>query len=425
MIKPVIYVGQPTDELFGKREEAALFAEERVKEIIKNVKEKGDCALREYAAAFDGYSGESLKADEYEFEEAFKAVSPGYISVLKRAAENIGRFHNMQKRRGFSIEDGGTVVGQKILPIDCAGVYVPGGTAAYPSSVLMNVIPAKIAGVKKIVMATPVKSDGKIKPEVLAAAKLCGVDAVFKIGGAQAIAALAYGTETIPKVDKITGPGNAYVAAAKKLVSGIVCGIDMVAGPSEIMIIADSGANAVHLAADMLSQAEHDSLASALLITDSEPLAERVAAELENRVAGLPRREIAAASLAANCRIIVTPGIAEALEIANAYAPEHLELCVERPFELLDKVRNAGSVFLGRYTPEAAGDYYAGTNHTLPTGGSARFSSPLGVDDFTKTIQYVYYTETALKSAAQDIAAFAFSEGLTAHADSVLKRFEK
>ena len=289
----------------------------------------------------------------------------------------------------------------------------------------MNAIPAKIAGVKEIIMSTPVKSDGKVKAEVLAAAKLCGVDKIFKIGGAQAIAALAYGTQSVPKVDKITGPGNAYVATAKKLVSGVACGIDMIAGPSEILIIADDGANPVHVAADLLSQAEHDKLASALLITDSATLAKEVACELEIQVNKLPRKEIAEASLKANCKIILTDNLSVAVELSNEYAPEHLELCVKQPFELLKKVKNAGSVFLGYNTPEAVGDYYAGANHTLPTSGTSRFSSPLGVDDFIKTTQYVYYTKPALQSAAEDITSFALSEGLTAHAQSVYKRVKQ
>ncbi len=382
-------------------------------------------SLKKYTAQFDGYAGESLEVSETELDEAVKSLTPRYIQTLESSIANIKKFHKKQLRGDFEINEGDRIVGQKVIPVSRAGIYVPGGTAAYPSTVLMNAIPAKIAGVKEIIMSTPVKSDGKVKAEVLAAAKLCGVDKIFKIGGAQAIAALAYGTQSVPKVDKITGPGNAYVATAKKLVSGVACGIDMIAGPSEILIIADDGANPVHVAADLLSQAEHDKLASALLITDSATLAKEVACELEIQVNKLPRKEIAEASLKANCKIILTDNLSVAVELSNEYAPEHLELCVKQPFELLKKVKNAGSVFLGYNTPEAVGDYYAGANHTLPTSGTSRFSSPLGVDDFIKTTQYVYYTKPALQSAAEDITSFALSEGLTAHAQSVYKRVKQ
>ena len=419
------YNNQGVADLFGEREELTSNVEGTVKSIIADVRLNGDAALKKYTAQFDGYAGESLEVSETELDEAVKSLTPRYIQTLESSIANIKKFHKKQLRGNFEINEGDRIVGQKVIPISRAGIYVPGGTAAYPSTVLMNAIPAKIAGVKEIIMSTPVKSDGKVKAEVLAAAKLCGVDKIFKIGGAQAIAALAYGTQSVPKVDKITGPGNAYVATAKKLVSGVACGIDMIAGPSEILIIADDGANPVHVAADLLSQAEHDKLASALLITDSATLAKEVACELDIQVNKLPRKEIAEASLKANCKIILTDNLSVAVELSNEYAPEHLELCVKQPFELLKKVKNAGSVFLGYNTPEAVGDYYAGANHTLPTSGTSRFSSPLGVDDFIKTTQYVYYTKPALQSAAEDITSFALSEGLTAHAQSVYKRVKQ
>ncbi len=419
------YNNQGVADLFGEREELTSNVEGTVKSIIADVRLNGDAALKKYTAQFDGYAGESLEVSETELDEAVKSLTPRYIQTLESSIANIKKFHKKQLRGDFEINEGDRIVGQKVIPVSRAGIYVPGGTAAYPSTVLMNAIPAKIAGVKEIIMSTPVKSDGKVKAEVLAAAKLCGVDKIFKIGGAQAIAALAYGTQSVPKVDKITGPGNAYVATAKKLVSGVACGIDMIAGPSEILIIADGGANPVHVAADLLSQAEHDKLASALLITDSATLAKEVACELEIQVNKLPRKEIAEASLKANCKIILTDNLSVAVELSNEYAPEHLELCVKQPFELLKKVKNAGSVFLGYNTPEAVGDYYAGANHTLPTSGTSRFSSPLGVDDFIKTTQYVYYTKPALQSAAEDITSFALSEGLTAHAESVYKRVKQ
>ena len=419
------YNNQGVADLFGEREELTSNVEGTVKSIIADVRLNGDAALKKYTAQFDGYAGESLEVSETELDEAVKSLTPRYIQTLESSIANIKKFHKKQLRGDFEINEGDRIVGQKVIPVSRAGIYVPGGTAAYPSTVLMNAIPAKIAGVKEIIMSTPVKSDGKVKAEVLAAAKLCGVDTIFKIGGAQALAALAYGTQSVPKVDKITGPGNAYVATAKKLVSGVACGIDMIAGPSEILIIADGGANPVHVAADLLSQAEHDKLASALLITDSATLAKEVACELEIQVNKLPRKEIAEASLKANCKIILTDNLSVAVELSNEYAPEHLELCVKQPFELLKKVKNAGSVFLGYNTPEAVGDYYAGANHTLPTSGTSRFSSPLGVDDFIKTTQYVYYTKPALQSAAEDITSFALSEGLTAHAQSVYKRVKQ
>lgn len=425
MIKVTKYRGQTADELFGNRDEITYNVEEKVKAIIAEVRSNGDDALRNYSAKFDGYTGSSLEVSPAEIDEAFTKIDKKYIQTLKNSIENIENFHRKQKREGFEINLGDRIVGQKVTPVERAGIYVPGGTAAYPSTVLMNAIPAKIAGVGKVYMATPVKADGKVKAEVLVAASLCGVDKIFKMGGAQAIAAFAYGSQTVPKVDKITGPGRDFVATAKKLVAGIACGIDMVAGPSEILVLADGAAKAEYVAADLLSQAEHDKIASAVLITDSEKLAQEVVLQLEHQVEKLERREIALASLEANCKIIVTDDLSSAIELCNEYAPEHLELAVKEPFKLLEKVKNAGSVFLGYNTPEAVGDYYAGPNHTLPTSGTARFSSPLGVDDFVKTTQYVYYTDGALKAAADDIISFANSEGLGAHAESVAVRTKK
>ncbi|MDE6966228.1 MAG: histidinol dehydrogenase, partial [Clostridiales bacterium] len=386
-----IYNGEKAEALFGAREEASDKAEQTVKAIISNVRDRGDAALREYSAKFDGYTGAELEVTQAESDRAEREVAPEFKETLLRAADNIRAFHARQKRDGFELNTDGRIVGQKVIPLARAAIYVPGGTAAYPSTVLMNAIPAKIAGVGEVIMATPVKADGKVKPEVLAAARVCGVDRVFKMGGAQAIAALAYGTESVPKVDKITGPGNIFVATAKRLVAGVACGIDMIAGPSEILVVADGGANAEHVAADLLSQAEHDALASAVLICDDVKFAERVISFMYRRLERLPRREIATASVENNCKVIITDSVATAVGLADEYAPEHLELCVKDPFALLDKVRNAGSVFLGYNTPEAVGDYFAGANHTLPTNGTARFSSPLGVEDFVKTTQYIYY----------------------------------
>ena len=418
------YKNQSAKQLFGEREETSSAVESAVGRIIADVRENGDKALKAYAEKFDGFNGGSFEVTEIEISKAVQSLSSDYIKMLETSVFNIEKFHKKQLRKGFEIDDGNRIVGQKITPLERAGIYVPGGTAAYPSTVLMNAVPAKIAGVKEIVMTTPAKADGKIRAEVLAAAKICGVDRIFKAGGAQAIAALAYGTESIPKVDKITGPGNVYVAAAKRLVSG-VCGIDMIAGPSEILIVADKGANPAVVAADLLSQAEHDVNASAVLLTDSKELAEKVVTELEIQVGKLPRKEIAQTSHDNNCKIILTDSIDCAIELSDKYAPEHLELCVGNAFEYLEKVKNAGSVFLGYNTPEAAGDYYAGPNHTLPTGGTARFSSPLGVDDFVKSTQYIYYTKSALESAAVDIIKFAVSEGLDAHAESVIARLDR
>ena len=424
MIKPVRYSENNKNDILKRTSGSTADYEEGVKKIIADVRSRGDEALKEYTIKFDGVKLDDLRVSPQEFDEAEGIVGSDYKAMLQRAAENIATFHRAQLRQGFEIKGDGFILGQKVTPLESAGLYVPGGKAAYPSTVLMNAVPAKIAGVNRIVMVTPPLQDGKIKPEVLVAAKIAGVSEVYKVGGAQAIAALAYGTESIKKVNKITGPGNIYVAAAKKLVYGD-CGIDMIAGPSEILIIADGGADAENVAADLLSQAEHDELATAVLITNSMDLAQNVCAALENRLKNLARRTIAQASIKNNCKVIVTDNLESAVQLSDELAPEHLELAVKEPFELLKKVRNAGSVFLGYNTPEPVGDYYAGPNHTLPTGGTAKFSSPLGVEDFIKTTQYVYYTREKLSESAEDIVMFANSEGLTAHAQSVSVRIEK
>lgn len=393
-----------------------------VKDIIDNVIQKGDKALYEYAEKFDKVKLDSLIVTKEEILDAVNSVDKEFIRILERAKENITEFHACQVRKGFEIKkQNGVVLGQKIIPIEKAGLYVPGGTAAYPSTVLMDAIPAKIAGCKKVVMVTPPSKDGKVNPVILASAYIAGVDVIYKVGGAQAIAALAYGTESIEKVDKIVGPGNAFVAEAKRQVYGKVS-IDMIAGPSEIMIVADNGCNAKHVAADLLSQAEHDKMASAVLVTDSVDLAKKVSEELEAQIPLLERCDIARTSIDENGKIIITEDIERAIEIANDIAPEHLELCVEDPFIYLDKIKNAGSVFMGRYCPEALGDYMAGMNHTLPTSGTARFSSPLSVDDFIKKTQYAYYTKEALDEISSDVEYFANKEGLTAHAKSAVIR---
>ncbi len=415
---------------YGEVENAKIFArvepkmnvEEIVSGIIENVRKFGDFALSDYTKKFDGVCVQNLQVTEAEIEEAFSIVDEKFIEILKKAAENITKFHTQQKREGFKIENpDGTIMGQKIIPVERAGLYVPGGTAAYPSTVLMDSIPAKIAGVSELIMVTPPDKQGKINPIILAAAKVAGVDKIFKVGGAQAIAALAYGTETIPKVDKIVGPGNAFVAEAKKQVYGVVS-IDMIAGPSEILIVADENSNPRHLAADLLSQAEHDKLASAVLVTTSMELAQKVADEIEIQLKKLPREEIARASIDNNGKIIVADDLSVAIDISNEIAPEHLELVVDNPFDYLDKIKHAGSVFMGRYCPEALGDYMAGANHTLPTSGTARFSSPLSVDDFIKKTQFTYYTKEALENIAQDVYYFAEKEGLNAHAESAVIR---
>ena len=396
-----------------------------VTDIIDNVRARGDAALYEYCEKFDKAKLDSLLVSPEEIEEALSLVEPRFIEILKIAADNIRAFHEKQVRNSFVINDRpGIVMGQKVIPVDRAGLYVPGGTAAYPSTVLMDAIPAKIAGVPEVVMVSPPGADGKINPVILAAAAIAGVDKIFKLGGAQAVAALAYGTESVPKVDKIVGPGNAFVAEAKKQVFGLVS-IDMIAGPSEILIVADGQSDPRCVAADLLSQAEHDRLASAVLVTDSADLAVAVQAELEVQIPQLSRADIARESIDRNGKIIVAEDLCAAIDISNELAPEHLELCVDNPFDYLDAIRHAGSIFMGRNTPEALGDYLAGPNHTLPTGGTAKFSSPLSVDDFVKKTQYSYFTRSALEKVAEDVAFFAEKEGLTAHAKSAVIRLEK
>ena len=396
-----------------------------VTDIIDNVRARGDAALYEYCEKFDKAKLDSLLVSPEEMAEAMAQVEPRFIEILKTAADNIRLFHEKQVRNSFIINDRpGIVMGQKVIPVDRAGLYVPGGTAAYPSTVLMDAIPAKIAGVPEVVMVSPPGADGKINPVILAAANIAGVDKIFKLGGAQAVAALAYGTESVPKVDKIVGPGNAFVAEAKKQVFGVVS-IDMIAGPSEILIVADGKSDPRCVAADLLSQAEHDRLASAVLVTDSAELALAVQAELEVQIPQLSRADIARESIDRNGKIIVADDLWAAIDISNELAPEHLELCVDNPFDYLDAIRHAGSIFMGRNTPEALGDYMAGPNHTLPTGGTAKFSSPLSVDDFVKKTQYSYFTRSALEQVAEDVAFFAEKEGLTAHAKSAVIRLEK
>lgn len=393
-------------------------------EIIENIIKNGDKALFEYGKKFDKAELESLEVSEEEFEEAFRAVDDEFLDILEEAAENIREYHRHQVRDGFEIrKDNGVVLGQKVTPLEKVGLYVPGGTAAYPSTVLMDSIPAKIAGCGEIVITTPPGADGKINPVILAAARIAGVDRIFKMGGAQAVAALAYGTETVPRVDKIVGPGNAFVAEAKRQVFGKVS-IDMIAGPSEILVVADSTCEARFVAADLLSQAEHDKMASAVLVTDSYEFAEAVQEEIEKQLAVLPRQEIARTSIDNNGKIIVAVDLMLAIDIANEIAPEHLELCMDNPFDYLDKVKHAGSIFMGKNCPEALGDYFAGPNHTLPTSGTARFSSPLSVDDFVKKSQYTYYTKDALGEVADKIAYFADKEGLDAHGRSAQIRFQ-
>ncbi len=423
MIKIMKYGEVPNSEIFA-RSVPKIDVAGTVAEIIKNVRENGDKALFEYCEKFDKAQLSSLAVTKEEIDEALSLVEPEFLEILEKAAKNIRKFHSRQVRNSFIINDeDGIVIGQKIIPVDRAGLYVPGGTAAYPSTVLMDAIPAKIAGCREVVMVTPPTKDGKVNPVILAAAHVAGIDRIFKVGGAQAIAALAYGTQSIPKVDKIVGPGNAFVAEAKKQVFGVVS-IDMIAGPSEILIVADGKSNPSYVAADLLSQAEHDKMASAVLVTDSAELAGNVSTELEKQIPLLERREIARESVDVNGKIIVADTLDAAIEIANEIAPEHLELCVDNPFDKLDSIRHAGSIFMGRNCPEALGDYFAGPNHTLPTSGTAKFSSPLSVDDFIKKTQYTYYTKDALKKVAFDVAAFAKKEGLTAHAKSAVIRVE-
>lgn len=423
MIKIMKYGEISKDEIFA-RQEQTIDVSAIVADIIADVRQNGDKAVLAYNLKFDKADLDTLEVSQAEIDEAFESVEKKFLDILRNAAANIRAFHQKQVRQSFIMnEKAGVVTGQKITPIEKAGLYVPGGTAAYPSTVLMDSIPAKIAGCKEIVMVTPPSANGKINPVILAAAKIAGVDKIYKVGGAQAIAALAYGTESIPKVDKIVGPGNAFVAEAKKQVYGTVS-IDMIAGPSEILVIADSKSNPAHVAADLLSQAEHDKLASAVLVTDSEELAQKVSDELEKQIPLLLRSDIARTSIDNNGKIIIADNIRDVIAISNEIAPEHLEIMVDNPFDYLDAIENAGSVFMGRHCPEALGDYYAGANHTLPTSGTARFSSPLSVDDFVKKIQYTYYTKDALDAVADEVAFFAEKEGLTAHARSVTIRTE-
>ena len=423
MIRICRYGEVPLEEILARREEADLSA--AVAEIVAAVRREGDGALRRYAKAFDGTDLEELEVPAEALDRAAEALDPSLRAVLEEAAENIRDYHRRQVRSSFVIsEEDGVILGQKVIPLDRVGLYIPGGTAAYPSTVLMDAIPAKLAGCPELIMVSPPSRDGEIAPVILAAARIAGVDRVFRAGGAQAVAALAWGTETVPRVDKIVGPGNAYVAEAKRQVFGQVA-IDMIAGPSEILIVADGAGDPRHMAADLLSQAEHDRNASAVLITDSMELAQAVQREIEVQLKELPRQETARASIDGNGKIVVTDDILQGIEIANALAPEHLELCVDSPFDYLDKVRHAGSIFLGRNCPEALGDYFAGPNHTLPTSGTARFSSPLSVDDFVKKSQFTYYTAAALERVSDKIARFAREEGLEGHARSVLSRSQK
>ena len=423
MIKILNFNEVKKEDIFARVEDK-FDVSATVAEIIDNVKNNGDKAVLDYCRRFDGADISALEVTDEEIAEAVASVEPRFLEILQKAADNIRGFHSKQIRNSFIINDKeGVVTGQKVTPIEKVGLYVPGGTAAYPSTVLMDSIPAKLAGVNEMCIVTPPNKQGKVNPVILAAAEIAGVDRIFKVGGAQAVAALAYGTESVPRVDKIVGPGNAYVAEAKRQVFGTVA-IDMIAGPSEILVVADSKSNASHVAADLLSQAEHDKNASAVLVTDSAQFAEAVSAELERQIPLLERAEIARVSIDNNGKIIVTDDIRAAIAVANEIAPEHLELCVDNPFDYLDLVKNAGSIFMGRYCPEALGDYYAGPNHTLPTSGTARFSSPLSVDDFVKKTQFTYYTESALAAVAEDVEYFARKEGLTAHAKSAIIRTE-
>ncbi len=399
-------------------EQVSAEVERTVGEVLQNVRERGDAALLDYTERFDGVRPQPLAVTAEEIDEAIALVGEAFLNILREAAENISAFHSLQKREGFRLEKEGVVLGQRFTAIEKAGLYVPGGTASYPSTVLMDAIPAKIAGVDELILCTPPGKNGKIAPAILAAAHVAGVDRIFKCGGAQAIAAMAYGTESVPRVYKIVGPGNIYVATAKRMVFGQVS-IDMIAGPSDVLVIADESAKPVCVAADMLAQAEHDKLATAIFVTTSRRLAEETAREVEKQLAALPRAEIAGASIQNNGNIILCEDLETAVFCANRIAPEHLELCVSDPHSLLPLVRNAGSIFLGHSSPEALGDYFAGPNHTLPTMGTARFASPLSVDDFIKKSSVTCYTGEALAQVADKIAAFARAEGLEAHARSV------
>ena len=423
MIKIIEYNISKREEIFDVKT-VNVNVSSIVSEIIEKVKKQGDKAVLELTERFDKAKLTSLRITEEEIETAYNKVDKGFIEVLKKAYNNVLEYHQKQKREGFEIvRENGEVIGQKIIPIERAGIYVPGGTAAYPSTVIMDTVPAIVAGCERVVMVTPPNENGEINPVILASCKIAGVTEIYKVGGAQAIAALAYGTETIPRVYKIVGPGNAFVAEAKRQVFGQVS-IDMIAGPSEIMVVADDKNRAKDVAADLLSQAEHDKMASAVLVTNSLEFAKKVSDEIEKQIPSLLRADIARYSIDNNGKIIVTSDLDSAIDVANEIAPEHLELCLDNPFEYLKRIKNAGSVFLGRYCPEALGDYLAGANHTLPTSGTAKFSSALSVDDFIKKTQYVYYDKNALEKVAYDIDTFAKKEGLTAHAKSAVIRFE-
>ena len=424
MIK-IYEVGKIKEEEIFARNEPVAEVGGIVSDIINNVKTNGDKALSEYLEKFDKVKLTDFKVSEEEITAALNKVESEFLEILKEAESNIRAFHEKQVRQGFMMTaKNGVILGQRVVPIEKVGIYVPGGTAAYPSTVIMDAVPAKIAGVSEIIMVTPPNKTGEINPYILAAASIAGVSAIYKLGGAQAVAALAYGTESVPKVDKIVGPGNAFVAEAKKQVFGQV-GIDMIAGPSEVLVLADGKSNPKFVAADLLSQAEHDKNASCVLITESEKLAKEVQKEIENQLACLLREEIARISIDNNGKIIICKDLLQGIDIANRIAPEHMEVCVDEPFNYLGLIKNAGSVFLGRYNAEPTGDYFAGPNHTLPTSGTARFYSPLSVEDFVKNIQYSYYTEEALKTDYKKISYFANKEGLTAHARAVDIRFEE
>lgn len=424
MIKILDFNDISIDDILCRDIQAEEDVSVAVDAVIADVRARGDEALREYTRRFDGAEIDALAVTEAEIDAAMERVGEDFLTILRAAADNIREFHTRQLHNNFVItRENGVVLGQRYTPIEKVGICVPGNTAAYPSSVLMDAIPAHIAGVSEIVMVTPPDREGKIADAVLAAARIAGVTKIFKIGGAQAVAALAYGSESVPRVDKIVGPGGIFVATAKRKVFGRVA-IDMIAGPSEILVLSDGLSDSRYVAADMLSQAEHDVLATAVLVTDSRYLATAVQREIEKQLAELPREDIARASIENNSKIIVTDSLDKAAEAANIIAPEHLELCVEDPFAMLGKIKNAGSIFLGRSTPEAMGDYFAGPNHTLPTSGTARFSSPLSVDDYVKKSSFIYYTPEALAAVAPMVSEFAEREGLRAHARSVTIRCE-
>ncbi len=428
MLKRIIADGKNEKEflrsLSQRSGEVNAQVTETVTQIIEDVRKNGDKAVIDYTVKFDGKAPDAIEVPRGEINDALTNADPDFVNALLNAQENIAAFHSRQKQQGFTdAHADGVMLGQRVRGLNRVGLYVPGGTAAYPSSVLMNAIPAKIAGVNEIIMTTPPSKDGKANPDILVAAAICGVDRVFLLGGAQAVAAMAYGTQTIPKVDKIVGPGNIFVATAKKLLFGTV-DIDMIAGPSEILVLADDSANPKFLAADLMSQAEHDKLASAILVTTSERIADETEKEIARQISGLSRKDIIEKSLEDYGAIIICDTVNKAVELANSLAPEHLEVCCKSPTEFIGRLDNAGSVFLGQYSPEPLGDYYAGPNHVLPTSGTARFFSPLSVDSFIKKVSYIYYTEQALKNAESDIVTIAESEQLTAHANSIKVRFE-